>query len=72
MRIIFYLYQDATQPFLETFMPILFSMFANALNILFAKSFDEFLSNELAIGLTIVFLIPMLSQSEALVPASSL
>ena len=38
----FYLYRDARQPFLETIAPIIFALFASALN---AKQFEEFLAN---------------------------
>lgn len=65
VKITFYLYRDATQPFLETIMPLLFAIFTNTLNIIWASDFNEFLGNELAIGLTLVFLIPSLSENES-------
>ena len=65
VKVTFYLYRDATQPFLETLMPILFAIFTNTLNIVWADDFNEFLGNELAIGLTLVFLIPQLSENES-------
>ena len=38
----FYLYRDARQPFLETIAPIIFALFANALNVVFSSQFEEF------------------------------
>ena len=45
LRVTFYLYRDARQPFLETIAPIIFALFANALNVVFSKQFEEFLAN---------------------------
>ena len=65
VRVTFFLYQDVTQPFLETIMPIIFGIFANAVNMLYATDTDEYLGNEIAIGLTVVFMIPQLSRTES-------
>jgi len=65
VKITFYLYRDATQPFLETVMPVVFIIFTNNLNLIYTTDFNDFLANTLAIGLTIVFMIPQLSQNES-------
>ena len=48
VRVTFYLYRDARQPFLETIAPIIFALFANALNVVFSEQFEEFLANVVA------------------------
>ena len=65
LRVTFYLYRDARQPFLETIAPIIFALFANALNVVFSKQFEEFLANVVAIGFTLVLMVPRLSQNES-------
>ena len=65
VRVTFYLYRDARQPFLETIAPIIFALFANALNVVFSEQFEEFLANVVAIGFTLVLMVPRLSQNES-------
>jgi hypothetical protein len=65
VKLTFYLYRDPVQPFLESLMPIIFCIFANGLNVLFAVEFDEHLGNTLAIALALVFMIPRLSKNES-------
>ena len=65
VRLTWYLYVAATQPILETLTPIIFSLFTSSANYIYAGSIDDFLANQIALGLTVVLMIPLLSKSES-------
>ena len=69
VRLTYYLFEEAMQPFLETVMPIVFAYFANSLNVFQVRrnqaDFTDYLANSIAIGLTIVFIVPEISKSDS-------
>eukprot|EP00937_MAST-01D_sp_MAST-1D-sp2_P001507 g1507.t1 len=68
IKITWFVYRGWVQGFLETIMPIIFAVFCNALNTKFFYDDNEnqidYLANTLAIGLTVVFIIPQLSSND--------
>lgn len=69
VRLTYYLFEEAMQPFLETVMPIVFAYFASTLNVFRvtrkSADFTDYLANAIAIGLTIVFIVPEISKSDS-------
>jgi hypothetical protein len=70
VRLTYYLFEEAIQPIIETVMPIIFAFVANTYNILNSfkeeeREFKDYLANNVGIGLTIVFIVPTLSKSDA-------
>ena len=65
VRLTFFVYEAATQPFLEVVMPVVFTVFATSANFLYGDSIDEFLASQAALGLTVVLMIPLLSHSKS-------
>jgi len=50
VRLTYFLYQNATQPFLEGIMrmPIIFTIFASSINVIYGKNIDNYLANQIA------------------------
>ena len=70
LRLTYYLYEEAIQPVIETVMPIIFAYVANTYNIINSfkdeeREFKDYLANNVGIGLTIVFIVPTISKSDA-------
>ena len=64
MRITFYLSKDPLEPFMNIVMPIMYCAIANTLNFWFFFNIEDkpdFVANALTLGLTLVFLIPTIS-----------
>jgi len=65
----FYLKESATQRFLELVMPIIFVYFANTANVLLNhqdnSDFVDFLAVSVGLSLTVVFVLPVLSQTSS-------
>ena len=58
VRLTWYMTSNYTQPFLETVAPIGFLNLCNLLNMLYCQVYDDFMSNLLSVGLTMVVIIP--------------
>ena len=74
VRVTFYLRRAWIQPFIESLMPVIFSNIAMSLMIMRKSQIDlgERLGNVVAIGLTVVFVVPQLSSSLSFQPKMQL
>ena len=69
VKVTFYMDQDSTVALLNILMPLMFCAIGNTMNTVYLRGvadYPDFLANSLALGLTVVFLIPSISSTESL------
>ena len=69
VKVTFYMDQDSTVALLNILAPLLFCAIGNTMNTVYLRGtedYPDFLANSLALGLTVVFLIPSISSTESL------
>merc|ERR1712100_140975 len=69
VKVTFYMDQDSTVALLNILAPLLFCAIGNTMNTVYLRrteDYPDFLANSLALGLTVVFLIPSISSTESL------